>query len=193
MTTSEARSSFLELAARPDDEIDLAVAALLIAKEEYPEMVVAEYVSRLGGLADQLRPRLSGLQGNPFAMIDALNGYLFREVGFRGNQEEYFDARNSFLNDVLDRKRGIPITLSLVYMEVARRLEFPLEGVGFPGHFLVRHRDAGREILIDPFHAGEILLPDDCRRRLKAAHGADVPLTASFFHAVTRKQILARM
>ena len=149
MKATVVRQQFLEMIARPDDDLDLAAASLLIAKEEYPEINVAEYRSRLDQLAARARPRMKGIDGNPFAVIDALNTCLFTEEGFRGNTDDFFDPRNSFLNEVLDRKRGIPITLSVIYMEVAARLGYSMRGVGFPGHFIVRHAVDGRDILID--------------------------------------------
>jgi len=187
------REEFLQLVSRPEREIDLAVGALLIAKEEYPEIDPSRYLAMLDDLAARARNAVGRAGSNPFAIIDALNRFLFDELGFRGNTEDYFDPRNSYLNEVLDRRRGIPITLSLVYMEIGRRVGFPLQGVGFPGHFLVRHSDAGREILIDPFHAGEILVPEDCRRRLEEVVGRDVPLEARFLKGVGTRQILIRM
>src|SRR4029453_5021658 len=138
-------------------------------------------------------PRLKGIDGNPFAVIDALNTCLFVEEGFRGDTEEYFDPRNSFLNEVLDRKRGIPITLSVIYMEVAARLGYSMRGVGFPGHFIGRHATEGRDILIDPFHQGEILMPEDCRGRLKAVFGTEVPFNTRYLDSVGKRQILTRM
>jgi regulator of sirC expression with transglutaminase-like and TPR domain len=188
-----ALKTFSDVADLPEHEIDLAEAALLLAREEYPDLDVEAYRVRLDRLAEGARPRLAEPNGNPFAVIDALNTYLFHGLGFSGNRDDYFDPRNSYLNDVLDRRRGIPITLSIVYMEIAARLGFPLEGVGFPGHFLVRHAAGDRSILIDPFHAGQILLPDDCRQRLKAATGSDMPLEPRFFLTAGKKQILARM
>ncbi|HEY3174703.1 MAG TPA: transglutaminase-like domain-containing protein [Candidatus Polarisedimenticolia bacterium] len=190
---TEARTRFLEMIARPEAQIDLTTAALLIAGEEYADLDVEGYRSRLDALAERARPRVGAAGGNPFAAIDGLNTFLFDEMGFRGNTKEYFDPRNSYLNEVLDRKRGIPITLSLIYMEVGTRVGFQVEGVGFPGHFLVRHSSDGRHILIDPFYQGQILVPDDCQRRLVATYGEEVPLEARFFEPVGKKQILARV
>jgi regulator of sirC expression with transglutaminase-like and TPR domain len=193
MMVSSARFQFLQMIARPDDQIDLIVAALLIAKEEYPGLDIQDCLARLDRLAGKARERLSGPRDNPFAMLDALNTCLFQEEGFRGNMENYFDPRNSYLNDVLDRKLGIPITLSILYMDVAKRLRFTLHGIGFPGHFLVKYDQDGREILIDPFHQGAIVMPEDCRARLKEAFGDEVPLARGFFRPVGARQILFRM
>jgi regulator of sirC expression with transglutaminase-like and TPR domain len=193
MQTSEARTLFFEMIARPEKEIDLAVAALLIAKEEYPDLDVEGYRSRLDTLASEARPRVAAAGGNPFAAIDALNCLLFGDHGFRGDIQNYFDPRNCFLNEVLDRKRGTPITLSVIYMEVGVRCGLPIEGVGFPGHFLVRHASEGRRILIDPFHRGQILVLDDCRRQLIATYGKEMRIEPHFFDPVGKKRILARM
>ena len=108
-----------------------------------------------------------------------MNHVLIEEEGYRGNQADYYDPRNSFLNDVIDRKLGIPITLSVLYLEVARRLGFPLAGISFPGHFLVRHQSPQRDFFVDPFHRGEILTPGELPGRL-----------ADLFGAATAKEIL---
>jgi len=193
MTDVTPREEFLKLLDRPDEQIDLALGALLIAKEEYPDIDTSRYVARLDALAARAQEAVGRAGPNPFAVIDALNVFLFEEQGFRGNRENYFDPRNSYLNEVLDRRRGIPITLSVVYMEVGRRLGFPLEGVGFPGHFLVRHTGDDRNILIDPFHGGAILVAEDCRRRLEEVVGQDIPLEPRFLEGVGTRQILIRM
>lgn len=193
MTPAAPASEFHELLSHPSGQIDLATAALLIARAEYVDLDVDRYRRMLDRLADGVRPRFEATAGNPFAAIDALNGHLFREEGFRGNHEDYFDPRNSYLNEVLDRRLGIPITLALVYMEVSARVGFPIEGVGFPGHFLVRHASGGREILVDPFHGGEILLPEDCRKLLKASYGSEMPLEPRFFTPIGPRKILVRM
>jgi hypothetical protein len=132
------RDAFAEGLRRPDDRIDLARSALLIAAEEYPGLDVARYLTRLDELAREVAPRLCGAR-TASERVAVLNRFLFAEHGFAGNREHYEDPRNSFLNDVLDRCAGIPITLSLVYIEVARRAGIAADGVGFPGHFLVKH------------------------------------------------------
>ncbi len=188
-----ARSAFKSLAGRPDDAIDLAEGALLIARDEYPELDIPACRAQIDAMGDELRPRVEAAGSNPFAVIDALGVYLFRELGFRGNTDDYFDPRNSYLNDVLERRRGIPITLSIVYMAVAARAGVRIEGVGFPGHFLVRYADGERRVLIDPFHAGAVLLPEDCRRRLKETFGRPMPLEERHFQTASPRQILVRV
>src|SRR5262249_45410061 len=148
------RERFAALAAGPDAHIDVAEAALLIAQEEYPQLDVAAYLARLDDLAAQAGADLRA--GLPAAeQVARLNHLLLLVLGFKGNDRNYYDPRNSFLNDVLDRRTGIPITLSVVYSEVAQRLDLPIYGVSFPGHFLVRHVTEP-PIIIDPFFGGVI-------------------------------------
>jgi regulator of sirC expression with transglutaminase-like and TPR domain len=176
-----------------DERIDLVRAALTIAQTEYPELDFDAYCSRIEELARRVKRLVPDL-GDPSESISALNRVLFDEEGFRGNSENYYDPRNSFLNDVLDRKLGIPIALAVVYMEVARRVGFPLVGVSMPGHFLLKHYDVeGREILIDPFNRGSILTAKDCQRALDEIYGGQMPLQPEFLMAVSRRQVLVRM
>jgi regulator of sirC expression with transglutaminase-like and TPR domain len=129
----------------------------------------------------------------PRTNIAALNRLLFEEEGFAGNDGEYDDPRNSYLNDVLDRKLGIPITLTLVYQEVARRCGVPVVGVGFPGHFLAKYHTESEEIIIDPYHGGEILSLQACREKLKSQFGDQAEFRPSFLLKSTTKQILSRL
>ena len=179
--------------AREDDSIPLAEAALTVARMEYPNLEPAPYVARLDELAERVRTRM---RKNPTAResVELLNQVLFREEGLRGNCDDFYDPRNSFLNDVLDRKLGIPITLSLVYMEVARRVGFPVAGVGMPGHFLLKHYDlVGGEIFIDAYDRGSILSLEDCQRRLHEVYGGQVEMRAEYLQPVTHREILSRM
>ncbi len=133
------------------------------------------------------------LQNDHMEAIESINHQLFEIEGFRGNQEDYYDPRNSFLNDVLDRKTGIPITLSVLYMEVGRRIGLKIEGVGMPGHFIVKCRHNGVEIFVDAFGQGEILLEEGCERKLTQLHGKDFQFNRSCLDAVNHSQILTRM
>jgi regulator of sirC expression with transglutaminase-like and TPR domain len=187
MQEPAARRQFTDLMAGPDDQVDLAQAALLIACEEYPDLDVARYLRRLDDLGHAAAARLGGDQGDP-AAVRALNGLLFDEEGFRGNVEDYYDPRNSFLNDVLDRRTGIPITLSTLYIEVGRRAGLQMAGVGLPGHFIVR---VG-ETLVDPFHGGAVLSEDECQKRLDRIYGGRLRLDGTMLAACERKTILAR-
>jgi regulator of sirC expression with transglutaminase-like and TPR domain len=176
-----------------EDRISLERAALTIARMEYPELQTEPYIRQL----DQLGKRVDALlpaTPEPPNYITALNRVLFEEEGFHGNVDEYYDPRNSFLNDVLDRKLGIPITLALVYMEVGGRVGFPLFGVGLPGHFLLKHYEVdGREILIDAFNGGDILDTHDCQERLDAIYSGQLTFQPEFLQTVSRRQMLTRM
>jgi regulator of sirC expression with transglutaminase-like and TPR domain len=125
--------------------------------------------------------------------IAALNGVLFREHGFRGNREDYFDPKNSFLNEVLDRKTGIPISLSVLYMEVAQRIGLSLQGIGFPGHFLVKYLGDNEEVVIDPFNQGEIRSRESLESMVYRLYEGKIRFDPSFLEPVTKTQILKRM
>ena len=191
MTTHpEAVRLFARMMEKPDLEIPLIEAALLIARTEYPRLDIASQLDRFRNLAGRLH---TSSTANPWDNILAINQLLFTEEGFAGNDDEYDDPLNSYLNDVLDRKKGIPITLSLVYMEVAWQHHLRVEGVGFPGHFLVKYIAPDREIYIDPYHTGCVLSRQDCLERLRAQYGADAELKPEYLAASPPKQILARM
>jgi regulator of sirC expression with transglutaminase-like and TPR domain len=174
-----------------DEKIDLTRAALVIARTEYPNFDIEAYAGRIDELGERVGARIADLR--PPHTIAALNHVLFEEAGLRGNSSDYYDPRNSFLNDVLDRGLGIPITLSVVYMEVARRIGFPLAGVGLPGHFLVKHYGDGPETLIDCFNHGDIVTAQDCQRRLDEIYSGELALRAEFLRPISRRQILNRM
>jgi len=175
-----------------DDRIDLIRAALVIARTEYPTLDCEIYAARVEELARRVTSMAPDL--HPQRTLSALNQVLFGEVNLRGNRDDYYDPRNSFLNDVFDRGLGIPITLAIVYMEVARRAGFPLSGIGMPGHFLLKHYSSeGQEILIDCFNRGDILSPQDCQSRLDEIYSGELKLRPEFLHPVSRRQILTRM
>lgn len=172
--------------------MDLAEAALLIAEDAYPGLDVDAYLQKLDDLAEPLRPSWRAYA--PLEeMVATLNGHLFGEIGFRGNREAYYDPRNSYLNEVLDRKLGLPITLSVVYMEVARRLGLTVAGVGLPGHFIVSAERDGTSLLLDPFNGGEILGVEDCERLVQEAQGDTVPFAEAQLAPIRKRQILTRM
>ena len=174
-----------------DARIDLAECALLVAAEEYLELDVDRYLERLDALAEAVETRMAAA-ANDVERVQVLIRHLFHEHGFAGNQERYDDPRNSFLNEVLDRGRGIPITLSIVYMEVARRLGLTVEGIGFPGHFLAKYAGAA-EIVIDPFF-GRTLTEGQCVARLRAVLGADTEWVPQVhLCAATPREILVRL
>ena len=184
--------AFRETIDRPEDEIDLGRAALAIATQEYPDLKVDDCLSQLDGLGQAVELRM-GDEKNPYRIIAALNTVLFKELGFQGNRSEYYDPKNSFLNEVIIRKKGIPISLSVIYMEVARRVGLSLAGVGFPGHFLVKYEDGDVEILIDVFNGGEIRTREDLDRMLQQLYRGQVSYQAGFVAALGKRDILRRM
>jgi regulator of sirC expression with transglutaminase-like and TPR domain len=186
------RQLFAEVMNKPENRLDLGRAALLIASEEYPGLDILRYVAKLEAMAAAVRRQVEGTV-DPLVKIDYLNRYLFLERGFRGNSQEYYDPRNSFLNDVLDRQLGIPITVSIVYMEVGRRVGMPLQGVGMPGHFIVKYANSDGDIYIDPFNKGRVLSREACEELIEQMYGEPVPFQETFLATVTKKQILARM
>ncbi|PYV39268.1 MAG: hypothetical protein DMG06_23590 [Acidobacteria bacterium] len=194
MTRTLAIELFREMVARPEAQMDLASAALLIALDEYPNLNVQKYLGKIDAMASKIQSNIDfSIQARPTDAIERINRFLFQVEGFRGNKEDYYDPRNSFLNDVLDRRKGIPITLSLIYLEVGKRLGLNLEGVGMPGHFIVKCVHQELEAFIDPFHQGEILLEDGCKKRLQDIYGNDFQFERSFLAPVGKRQILRRM
>ncbi|MBL8024460.1 MAG: transglutaminase family protein [Elusimicrobia bacterium] len=172
--------------------IDLARAALLMAQDEYPTLAPQPYLDKLAAYSSRVTERLS-LGRDPIGTIAALNGVLFDEEGFKGNSEEYYDPRNSFLNEVLDRRVGIPITLSLLYMEVARRADIPLVGIGLPGHFITGLVTPGRTFYVDPFHQGQLLNEKECAERVAKIFDGKMPLTPAHFTPIGPRGILLRV
>jgi regulator of sirC expression with transglutaminase-like and TPR domain len=144
-------------------------------------------------MAAEIESRVGCDARNPNALIDSINHYLFVERGFHGNEENYYNPRNSFLNDVMDRKTGIPITLSTLYMELAGRVGLALYGIGFPGHFIVKYSGPGDEVLIDPFNKGRILSEKNCQDILNRMYGGSVQFRREMLATSTKKQILNRM
>ncbi|MEK7733840.1 MAG: transglutaminase-like domain-containing protein [Pseudomonadota bacterium] len=178
-----------------DQDLSLAEAALLLAKDEYPGLDVDAYLARLDELATRVRVRLPE-GANIEDTLVTMNQILFDELGFAGNVDDYYDPRNSFLNDVLDRKLGIPITLSILYMDIASRLGLELEGVSFPGHFLVKFSTEEGDVVLDPFSGGTPLTEEDLVERLEEASGNEMIGGLSLnelLEATDKRDILVRM
>ena len=191
---------FGRLAGSADE--DLARPALLIPLLESTHLDADRYVARLDAMGLEASTRLAERNLHPQiasseALVTALNIYVFEEQGFVGNREQYDDPRNSFLNQVLDRRTGIPITLAVVYLEIARRIGIRIVGVNFPGHFLLRcpsrHAEFDRDLIIDPFHGGALLSETDCRRLLQRHLGDDAAFDPALLAPATKPQILTRM
>ena len=187
---SPARERFAALASGADERINVAEGALLIAQEEYPRLDIAGYLARLDELAAGAQPAVRA-DRTPAEQVAGLNHFLFAQCGFKGNDKRYYDPRNSYLNDVIDRRTGIPITLSVVYCEVARRLGLPIFGVGFPGHFLAKYV-AEPEIIIDPFF-GTVITLEECGKRIQGVYGREARFDPSFLRVATPREILVRM
>src|SRR5687767_15977290 len=181
---------------------DLAAPAFLVARIEYPRLDPEPYLDRLDRMGDEAAQFVASHAGTEAplpARIDAVNRYLFNQLGFTGNREHFEDPRNSCLNEVLDRKTGIPITMALIYIEVARRAGLRAEGVNFPGHFLVRtlndlHTDDPDDgLIVDAFNGGALLNEHDCRALLKRHTGSEAAWEPALLARATRRQILVRM
>ena len=179
----------------PDSSFNIAESALIVAQHEYPSLDIPGYLQRLDQIAERLRLRVPADAGKPH-VISMLNHYLFRELGYAGNRDNFYDPRNSFLNDVIDRRIGIPITLSILYMEIGRRVGVNLQGVSFPGHFLAKYVTDQGVIVLDPFNQGISLSEADLRERLRQSGGGvdslDMPLSA-LLRAATPHEILLRL
>lgn len=192
MNFSSARQYFYQEIQQSEVDIDLARAALYIAKEEYPKLDVEEYLNALDTMAMEVEERLPSSR-YPLRVIQGINEYLYDDLGFLGNQKDYYDPRNSFFNEVIDRRVGIPITLALVYLEIAQRIDFPMEGVGLPGHFLIRPAISDMEIFVDAFNRGEVMFAQDCQDKLNQMFKESVNLRPEFLARVSKRQFLARM
>jgi len=176
----------------PDEQIDLGRAALAIAQEEYPSLRVETYLERIDRLATAARDRSAG-ENTPYRLIACLNHVLFTQESYRGNREDYYDPRNSFLNDVIERRKGIPITLSVLYMEVGRRTGLNLHGIGFPGHFLVKYAGDEGEIVVDPFDQGEVRTAEELQEMLDRLYGGKVAFHPDFLAPVSNRDIIQRI
>ena len=181
-----------QLFSAPDHAVELGRAALILARLEYPSLDLSAQIERIERFAAEAGRRLPE-DYDPLVSIGRLNDYLFGQLGFRGNEQDYYDPRNSFLNDVIERRTGIPITLSVVYLEITRRLGLPFYGVGLPGHFVLKYDDNRRVIFIDPFHGGRILEVEDCRDLARSIDGGRTEVSAEHLRAVSNRQIVIRM
>ncbi len=191
---------FAEAVGREDARIDLAEACLMIAQDAYPDLDVARYLGDIERMALELRARMPQTYGAEDRVL-ALNDFLFGHLGYYGNVDDYYDPRNSYLNEVIERRTGIPITLSILYMEIGRRVGLPLEGISFPGHFMVRLRVRSGTLVLDPFACGAPQSDTELRERVKrvipSGLGAEMPLAElpleQFLEPATKRQILSRV
>ncbi|HEY3067529.1 MAG TPA: transglutaminase-like domain-containing protein [Methylomirabilota bacterium] len=182
--------AFADFVRYPEPELDLGLAAFAVAQVEHPDLVPEHEVKRLDELT--ARSGACGI-GDPLHALHRLREFLFEEEDFHGNADDYYDARNSCLNDVLDRKVGIPITLSVLMMEVGRRAGLRIAGLGLPGHFIVSAHVGADRVLLDPFNAGAVLTPESAAEIVSRATGRRVRLAESHFTPASKRQILTRM
>lgn len=182
----ELGAKIAEMLVRAPMRLDLL--ALAIAELEYPDLDPSLHVQRLDEIASRVRPEGASIA----ALIGAINEQLFTQEKLRGNTQDYYDPRNSFLNDVLERRTGVPILLSIIYMEVGRRLDVAIKGIGLPGHFLVRV-EGPPPLMVDPFESGRIVDESDCEARLLSIYGKEMPLEPKFLEPVTNKYTVTRI
>ncbi|MDY0021291.1 SirB1 family protein [Arenimonas caeni] len=195
MHTKHPLPDWNSLAALGDDELPLLDTALLIARDEYPDLDPADYNAQVDTYAEALRPKLAGDVDLP-SRLTAINRYLFDELGFAGNNNQYDDPRNSYLNEVVDRKLGIPISLAVIQIEVTRRLGLPLDGVSFPGHFLVRLPVDDGILVLDPFNKGRPVSAEELRERASPHLGGQAPDDSQLMQILapaSHRAILMRM
>jgi regulator of sirC expression with transglutaminase-like and TPR domain len=182
----------LDLLAGRNAEVPLDVAALQLATIEHPDLAIEPFLGLLDSHAAEMQERIDAdMDGEDF--VNLLNEYLFDELGFHGNQDDYYNPSNSCLNDVLTNRTGIPITLSLVYMELARRLDRPVYGIGLPGHFIVLYDDGDFSTFIDPFNAGRLLREQECFELSASITGQDLSENTELLDPVGGKHIVQRM
>lgn len=186
-----ARRRLAALLAR-GEEFDVVDASLLVAAEEYAAVDVRRERRRIETIGLEARRRTDRIE-NPFARLETLRAYLFDELGFHGNLDQYDDPRNSFLNEVLARRAGIPLSLSLVFVEAARSSGFDACGIGLPGHFVSRVEFAGRRIMVDPFHGGHVITEEDCRQLVARSTGRATLFRAELLVPATPRAMLTRM
>jgi regulator of sirC expression with transglutaminase-like and TPR domain len=189
---SHPRRLFASEVARPEAEMSMARAALLVAQEEYPQIPVELYLARLDQMAEEVKDRLAD-ETAPMVVLEELLEMLFVRRHLTGNREAYYDPRNSFLNDVLDRGTGIPLTLGMILLEVGWRLGLPLEGVGFPSHFLVRYRGDALSLLLDPFDGGKVRFEDQAQELLDQVYGGMIRVQESFLKTASKRDMLVRL
>lgn len=182
---------FTELSKTPDDQVDLAWIALLISNGMNPDLDPNADLLHLDSMAEVAKKRI-GNTSDPLSSLNRLSEFLFDDLGFEGNQDDYYNPDNSFLDRVLTTRLGIPISLSLLYIEVGRRLGIPLIGVGMPGHFLVKH-EALDDLYVDAFSRGILLSTDECKERLKQVASEKIGWNSSYLQPIGKKAVIARM
>jgi regulator of sirC expression with transglutaminase-like and TPR domain len=185
-------SRFSEIISRRESGIDLFEAALALAADRYPNLDLAIYREEVDAISRKVAARMNRASDARTTLL-AVNSVLFDELGFTGNSADYFDPRNSYLNEVIERRTGIPITLSVLYIEVGKRIGLPLKGVGMPLHFLVKHAGEDEDIFVDPFNGGKLMDADGCAEFLADLSGGAIALLPGHLAEVHTEQILIRI
>lgn len=185
----QADDHFLAFCLQHGENLDLETGAFLLAKTQHPDINTEAYQALLDSYASELRERLNP-RGSARHLLTTVNEFLFAELGFTGNEEHYYDPQNSYLNRVLDRRTGIPISLSVVYLLLARRLRLPVTGIGLPGHFVCRYQSTAEELYIDTFHGGRLMTKADCVHYLLHGHYA---LQEEYLTPATPRRMLTRL
>ena len=191
-SVQEYRRRFEEAVNQPDEDVDLAKAALYISGIEYSDLDIENCLMVLDSLAEGAKGHI-GEEQDIRRRLEGLSGFLFEQQRFHGNDDDYYDPRNSYLNEVLDRRIGIPITLSLVYMEVARRLGVIFEGIGLPGHFVIRTGPPEDELYVDPYNGGRIMTRHDCERTVRELFQGRIELQDEHLRPYAKKEFLVRV
>jgi len=192
MVKEAIREKLSNIVGLPDEEVNLAESALLLAEEDYPQLSISYYLQFLDDAAKSVSRALGAIR-DPYSVVNVMKGVMYDQLGFIGNKKEYYDPLNSFLNQVIDRRKGIPITLALIYMEIAWRADLEMQGVGFPGHFIVQFGSGNDMVFIDPFAEGLILIEEDLEDLLFKVFGKRVKMDKQFLNPVTKNQILTRI
>jgi len=191
-STQRIRADFERLVKRPEPAFDLARAALLVAAETNPNMDVDGHLHTLDTWAEQLRAVLQP-EWNNLQKLARLRHFLFEVLRFRGDHEDYYSPSNSMLNEVMERRLGVPLTLSIIFMELGWRVGIPFEGVGFPGHFLVRLTGEPRDLLLDPFSDGRSVHEEDCRHMLEEISGGKLEMCDAYLNSISKHDMIARL
>jgi regulator of sirC expression with transglutaminase-like and TPR domain len=186
-----ARRRFVELAALPDPKVDLVEASLVIALEDQPGLAIDDYLARVNEWSSAVQQRLEGSR-DVERIVESINRLLFEEEGFHGEDEDYYDPRSALVNEMLDRHAGLPITLSILYIEMSRRIGMDVTGVSLPGRFLVKFSGAFGQIVVDPFDGGRVLSNVEIQKLLDSVYGGGVKLREHHLRSFTAKEILAR-
>lgn len=186
-----ARQRFVEIAARPEPLVDLVEASLLISLEDYPRLDIGRYLEQVGSWSGVVHERLEGSHDID-RIVDTINQLLYAEEGFRGASDDYYDPRSALLNEALDRHAGLPITLSILYIEISRRIGVEASGVSLPGRFLVKFSGEFGTIVVDPFDGGRVLSTIELQKILDEMYGGGVKLREHHLRSFSRKEILAR-